>query len=353
MINAQHIFRENILRMPPYVPGEQPPAGTKIIKLNTNENPYPPSPAVGEAIRMFNTDDLRRYSDPFSKAFCKAAATVLGVPENCILAGNGSDDLLAMIVLACLAPERKVAYPAPTYVLYRTLAQMQDCRIVEVPFDDEYNLPVSGLIEADAAVVFIARPNSPSGTACGLDLIEQVAAGTDGLVVVDEAYVDFAEDSAIELIRKHENIILLRTLSKGYSLAGLRLGFAVGNPDVLATLNKVKDSYPVDALANVIGAAAIADQDYKNENARKVRLGRATVSRDLREMNFTLMDSQSNFVLARPADGKAHRLYQGLKDKGILVRYFKEARLDDKLRISIGTDEENAELLKALAGLVG
>lgn len=352
MIDEEYMFRENIRAMPPYVPGEQPAAGSQVIKLNTNENPYPPSPAVTQALRSFDISSLRLYSDPFSKAFRKAAADVLDAPEDWILAGNGSDDLLAMIVLACLAPGRKVVYPSPTYVLYRTLAQMQDCDIDEVPFDDDYNLPVGELISAGGAVTFIARPNSPSGTAWPLEQIEHLARGTRGLLVVDEAYVDFAQDSAIDLVRELANVVVLRTLSKGYSLAGLRLGFAVGNPDVLGMLNKVKDSYPVDSLANCLGAAAMRDQAYKNANAKKICQSRQRLIESLAERGFAVYPSESNFVLARPGDGDAQGLYQGLKDRGILVRYFKEPRLDDKLRITVGTPQQNEALMNAIGEIV-
>jgi histidinol-phosphate aminotransferase len=341
-------FRDNIDKMPAYVPGEQPPAGSKIIKLNTNENPYPASPKAAEVLRGFDIDQLRRYSDPMSKAFCQAAAKALDVPAEWVLAGNGSDDLLAMIIIACGEQGRKIVYPMPTYVLYRTLAQMQDAPFVEVPFDDDYNLPLERLIAEQGAVTFIARPNSPSGTVWPLKQIEQLALGLEGLLVVDEAYADFAEDNALELARKHANVVVLRTLSKGYSLAGLRLGFAIANPQVLATLNKVKDSYPVDALACAVGAAAMGDQAHKNANAEKVKASRAKLSADLAKLGFRVWPSQSNFLLAAPPGGDAARLYQGLKARGILVRYFNEPRLDDKLRITVGTDEQDAALVAAL-----
>ena len=344
-------FRDNINKMPPYVPGEQPAPGSNVIKLNTNENPYPPSPKALAVLRDFDADLLRRYSDPNSRLFCQAAAKALDVPADWILAGNGSDDTLAMIVLACAERGRKIVYPMPTYVLYRTLAQMQDAQIVEVPYNEDYTLPTDRLIAENGAVTFIARPNSPSGTCPPLADIERLAKGVSGLVVVDEAYVDFAEDNALELARRYENVVVLRTLSKGYSLAGLRLGFAVANPGVLAVLNKVKDSYPVDALACAVGAAAIADQPYCAANARKVKASRAKLSAGLEKLAFRVWPSESNFLLARPADGQARRLYDGLKAKGILVRYFKEPQLDDKLRITVGTDDQNAALLAALQQL--
>lgn len=344
-------FRKNIQDMPPYVPGEQPPAGTKVIKLNTNENPYPPSPRAMEVLRNFDGELLRRYSDPMSKAFCNAAARVHGVPADWILAGNGSDDTLAMIVLACAERGRKVAYPMPTYVLYRTLAQMQDAEIVEVPFDDDYNLPVEQLIAVGASVTFIASPNSPSGTLAPMEKLEQLARGVKGMLVVDEAYADFADSDALGLVKKYDNVIVLRTMSKGYSLAGLRLGYGVANPKLLGVLNKVKDSYPVDAVACAVGAAAMEDQAWKTANAEKVKASRAKLTDDLKRLGFRVWPSQSNFVLARPPRGDAGRIYQALKAKGILVRYFNEPRLDDKLRITVGTEEQNAALIEVLSSV--
>ena len=345
-------FRENIEKMPPYVPGEQPLPGTKVIKLNTNENPYPPSPKAMKVLREFDPELLRRYSDPNSTLFCQALSKVLDVPVEWLLAGNGSDDTLAMIVLACAEKGRKIVYPMPTYVLYRTLAQMQDATIVEVPYDEDYNLPTDELIKAAGAVTFIARPNSPSGTVAPLEEIEKLARGLSGLVVVDEAYVDFAQDTALNLVKKYKNVVVLRTLSKGYSLAGLRLGFAVGQPSVLETLNKVKDSYPVDAVACAVGAAAVEDQATLRANAQKVKASRTLLTTDLQTLGFKVWPSQSNFLLARPPQGAAERVYQTLKTHGILVRYFKEPRLDDKLRITVGTDEQNAALVSALAECV-
>jgi histidinol-phosphate aminotransferase len=346
-------FRDNIESMPPYVPGEQPPAGAKVIKLNTNENPYPPSPRAMQVLRELDGERLRLYSDPSAKAFCHAAAGALGVPADWVIAGNGSDDLLAMIFLACVEPGRKVVYAAPTYVLYRTLAQMQDGVIVEIPFDEEYHLPVRRIIEAAGAVTLLARPNSPTGTVWPLQQIEEIAKTVSGLVVIDEAYADFAEDNALDLVRRLPNVLVLRTLSKGYSLAGLRLGFGVGNPKIVETLGKVKDSYAVDTVANLVGAAAMEDQGHMFANAAKVKASRAALSADLARLGFKVWPSRSNFLLAAVPGGKARELYLGLKDRGILVRYFNEPRLADKLRISVGTDEQDRRLVQAIGEVLG
>ena len=331
-----------------YVPGEQPGPGEKVIKLNTNENPYPPSPAALEALRAVEMDLLRRYPHPMAARFRETAAGVLGVEPEWILAGNGSDDLLTMICRACLEPGRNAACPVPTYVLYETLTAIQDAEVVEVPSNEDYDLPVDGLLAAAAAVTFIASPNSPSGTMAPRGDLERLADGLDGVLVIDEAYVDFADSNALDLVRAFDNVIVLRTLSKSYSQAGLRLGFGIAQPPLLDGLIKVKDSYNVDAVACAVGAAAMQDQAHMLANAAKVRASRAEITAGLEAMGFRVWPSQANFLLTRPPAGDAERLYETLKAAGILVRYFKQPRLDDKLRITVGTDEQNAALLGAL-----
>ncbi len=338
--------------MAAYVPGEQPAAEAKVIKLNTNENPYPPSPRAMQALREIDADLLRRYPSPAASQFQRSAARALDVPADWIIAGNGSDDLLAMIVLACAEPGRKVVYPMPTYVLYRTLCQMQDAQAVEVSFDEDYNLPVDELVRQDGAVTFIASHNSPSGTQFSTARLDELAGRLSGVLVIDEAYVDFARrggQDALGLVKKHRNVIVLRTFSKGYSLAGLRMGFGVMQAELAEGIVKVKDSYPVDAVACAVAAAAIADQQYKNETCKKVIASREKLAAGLKKLNFKVWPSQSNFLLARvPAGADAQKVYEALKASGILVRYFKEPQLDDKLRITVGTDAQNAALVAAL-----
>ncbi len=345
-------FRKNIETMTGYVPGEQPPPDVKVIKLNTNENPYPPSPAVMEILRTFNPELLRRYPDPVSNRVRSAVSRVFGVPEDWVLVGNGSDEILSMLVRACCEPGRPVAYATPTYVLYRTLAELQDAPYVEAAYDEDYNLPVEELLRSDGALTVVCTPNSPSGTTVPLDQLERLASKLSGILAVDEAYMDFAEGDALALVKKNGNVIVLRTLSKGYSMAGLRLGFGVARPDLIDGLMKIKDSYNVDALSCLLGAAAIEDQAHKNLNASRVKASREKLSAALKEMGFSVWPSQSNFLLTRPPGGDAERLYKSLKEEGILIRYFKQPRLDDKLRISVGTDEENTVLIKALARLI-
>jgi histidinol-phosphate aminotransferase len=345
-------FRPAIDAMAGYVPGEQPKPGTKIIKLNTNENPYPPSPQAMAVLHQMDGEWLRRYPDPYSRDFCAAVSDALGVPADWIIVGNGSDDVLNILVRACAeGHDRKIVYPMPTYVLYRTLAAMQPAEVMEVPYGDDFELPIEALVAAQGAITFIASPNSPSGHVVPVAQLRELASRLTGVLAVDEAYVDFASESALALVQEFENVIVLRTLSKGYSLAGLRLGFGIAQPKLLAGMFKVKDSYNVDAIAIQVGAAAMRDQAYKNECAEKVKVSRQKLMLDLKQLGFTVRESDANFVLAT-APSDAEQLYLGLKERGILVRYFKQPGLDDKLRISVGTEDQNRSLLEALMVLL-
>jgi len=344
-------FRPNIEAMTGYIPGEQPKPGSQIIKLNSNENPYPPSPTVMEVLRNFDAERLRRYPNAFAEEFRIAASKALGVKSDWIIVGNGSDELLNVMIRACVESGTKVVYPTPTYVLYRTLTQMQSAEIVEIPYSEDYCLPMEELIAAQGKVTFIASPNSPSGHVVTNDDLRKLATHLCGVLVIDEAYVDFGEENALELVQEFENVISIRTLSKGYSLAGVRLGFAMANPKLLSGLYKVKDSYNIDAIACAVGAAAISDQAYKNACVARVKASRTKLAVDLKQLGFRVWDSQTNFLLVQPP-GNAEYLYQRLKEKGILVRYFQQPRLDDKLRITVGTDEQNQTLINALICLV-
>lgn len=346
------MFRPAIAKMTGYTPGEQPKPGTPIIKLNTNENPYPPSPQAIEVLRNLDSEWLRRYPDPYAREFCNAVSEALGVPSDWIIVGNGSDDMLNILVRACAeGSDRQVVYPMPTYVLYRTLSAMQPAEVVEIPYPEDFQLPIDKLIAANGAITFIASPNSPSGHCVPLADLRQLASQLAGVLVIDEAYVDFAEYSALSLVQEFDNVIILRTLSKGYSLAGLRLGFGIANPKLLAGLFKVKDSYNIDAIATLVGAAAMRDQKYKTASAEKVKVSRAKLTVDLRKLGFTVRDSQANFVLVTSTTSQAEYLYQSLKQRGILVRYFHQPGLTDKLRITVGNDEQNQILITNLIDL--
>ncbi|MEM6502565.1 MAG: histidinol-phosphate transaminase [Cyanobacteria bacterium P01_C01_bin.89] len=348
-------FRFDVEAMTGYKPGEQPPPGTPIIKLNTNENPYPPSPQAIAALRNYDPERLRRHPDPFAREFCQAVSDALDVPKDWIIVGNGSDELLNLLVRACADRNRAIAYPTPTYVLYRTVAAMQPCPTIEIAYPDHLTLPIDELTAANAAVTFLATPNSPTGHQISLDDLRKIVGEVTGVVAIDEAYVDFGEGSALPLLQEFNNIIILRTLSKGYSLAGLRLGFGIAHPDLLAGLFKVKDSYNIDGIATQVGAAAMRDQAYKNEWCDKVKESRQILSDKLAKLGFSVpKDPRGNFLLVTPPPGSldASQLQTGLKQRNILVRYFAEPGLDQKLRITVGTDDQNQKLIDTLGDLL-
>jgi histidinol-phosphate aminotransferase len=331
-----------------YVPGEQPGPGERVIKLNTNENPYPPSPRVMEAIRALDGEALRRYPNPMADGFRAVAARVHGVTPDMILAGNGSDEILAMVMRAFVGPGDVLAYPHPTYSLYPVLAEMSEVKVVEVPWAANWSLPAQALIDTGARAIFFANPNAPSGTAVSAEEVQALAARFGGVLLVDEAYVDFAEHDCLDLVRRCPNVVISRTFSKGYSLAGLRFGYAVAAAEVIEAMAKVKDSYNCDALSMTAAAAALEDQEHARRGWQAVREERARLSAELTKRGWQVIPSEANFILAAVPGGDGSAVYAGLKAQGILVRYFAKPGLTDKVRITIGTRAQNDALLAAL-----
>ena len=344
-------FRHNIEAMEGYVPGEQPD-DPRVIKLNTNENPYPPSGRVMEAIAGLKPDQLRRYPHPLANTFRDMAARVFGVTRDQVICGNGMDDLLNMTVRAFSGPEAALVYPKPTYTLYAVLASIQASVVREVPWGEDYALPTEALVKARGRVTYLANPNSPTGTFVPAEQVAGLADALEGVLCVDEAYVDFACEDCMGLAKTRRNVLVMRSMSKGYSLAGLRFGFAVGHPDLIEGLVKVKDSYNVDAIATAAAAAALADQDYREQTRQKVIAERERVRAALAGIGLPSLPSQSNFLLTQAVRPTAHELYESLKARRILVRYFNSPGLGDRLRITIGTPEQNDALITALAELV-
>jgi len=343
-------FRDNIEKMDGYVPGFQPSAAD-VVKLNTNENPYPASPKVFEAIKNVTPEKLRRYPDPLGSSFCQAAAEVHGLaPEN-ILCTNGGDELLDIAFKAFCDENRSVAYPVPTYTLYPVLAKIQNCPAIEVPFDKEFNLPAK-LASTGAALTTVCNPNAPTATFINKNEIASLADEIKGVLLIDEAYVDFAEDNCLSLVKDFENIIILRSMSKGYSLAGLRFGYGIANPAIIKGLTKVKDSYNTDAMALIAATEAIKDQQWFRQNVEKVKSERRRLTDELRGLGFIVPESSTNFLLASAKDYKAGEIYDKLTKQNIFVRYFNAAGLDDKLRITVGTSEQNDKLIAALKEIV-
>jgi histidinol-phosphate aminotransferase len=343
-------FRPNIEAMEGYTPGEQP-EDPSVIKLNTNENPYPPSPAVMKAIAGVHAEQLRRYPDPKGNRFRDVAARIFGVTRENIICGNGMDDILNMTVRAFSGPDAALVYPVPTYTLYAVLATIEASIVKEVPFPPDFSLPLEGLVKARGRVTCLANPNSPTGTFVPVDQIGRLADAIEGVLCVDEAYVDFAREDCMELARSRRNVLVMRTLSKGYSLAGLRFGFAVGDEHLVHGLMKVKDSYNVDAIGIAAAAAAIEDQPYREQTRQRVIGERRRLTAALDSLGLTCLPSESNFLLATCRRPSARELYESLKARKILVRYFNYAGLDDKLRITVGAPEQNQALIAALTEL--
>ena len=348
---APEFVRPNIRSMAGYMPGEQPGVGERIIKLNTNDNPFPPSPKVMAALHEAEPEMLRRYPNPTADAFREAAAKVLGVTTDMLLAGNGSDDILSIAIRTFVGPNDLLACPDPTYSLYPVLAEIEQSRFVTVPWDSDFDLPIDALLAANPRAIWFANPNAPTGTIVKPDRIKELLTRFPGLVLVDEAYVDFADENCIPLIREHQNLVISRTLSKAYSLAGLRFGFAIGQPQIIAEMMKVKDSYNCDALSICLAAAAIADQEYARQTWTLIRTERQRVAEELIAMGWSVLPSHTNFLLATAPDGNGQAAYLGLKRQGILVRYFDKPGLRDKIRISIGTSQENNALLAGIKAL--
>ena len=340
--------------MAPYTPGEQPRPGQRLIKLNTNENPYPPSPRVRRAILAEANAALRLYPPPRADAFVAAAARLYKFPRGMILAGNGSDELLAMLFRAALGLGDRVAYAMPTYSLYDTLAEIQEARVVAIPLGDNYAPPLEALGREAANLTIVCSPNSPCGTlapAAGLDALARKLAGR--LLAIDEAYVDFAGSNALQLARRHRNVVVMRTLSKSYSLAGMRLGLLFAHPSIIESLLKVKDSYNLNRVAVAAGAAALDDSAWMRRNVERVIHTRTEAAMRLRAMGFTVPESASNFLLARLPGRDMAPVAAALRRRGILVRHFPKSVFRDALRISIGAPAEMRALFKALAPLVG
>ncbi|MDR3637100.1 MAG: histidinol-phosphate transaminase [Isosphaeraceae bacterium] len=343
-------FLPHVERMAGYVPGEQPQRGG-FIKLNTNENPYPPSPSALEAIRGAVGDRLRLYPDPVGAAFRVAAARLHDVEPDMILAGNGSDDLLTIITRAFAGPGDAVLCPTPSYILYRTLVELQDARQVAVEYSPDWNLDPAVFANSGAKLAFLANPNSPSGTALTTEDVGALAEQFAGPFVVDEAYADFAAEHCVRLVATHPNVIVTRSFSKGYSLAGLRLGYLIARPDVVAGLIKVKDSYNCDTLSLVGGAAALDDTGYLAQTRGKVLATRQRLTAAVRALGYQVPDSQANFVWCTGGPPAAE-IYERLKEQKILVRLMRYPGYPDGLRITVGTDDEIDQLLVALRGLV-
>jgi histidinol-phosphate aminotransferase len=343
-------FRPNIAALAGYVPGEQPENEGKI-KLNTNENPYPPSPKVFAALREAINPILRLYPEPLADGLRRTAAQVYGVQRENILAGNGSDEILSILLRSFVGAKDCVAFPVPTYSLYETLVAIQEGELIRIDYPADFTIPPQ-LCAQKAALTLLCNPNSPSGTLVPLTEIERLARALTGIVVVDEAYIDFAANeaaSAIPLIQRMPNLIVLRTFSKSFSLAGMRIGLAFACEELIAGMMKVKDSYNLNRLSAIAATAALHDLPWMKRNVRRIQRSRETLSGRLKQLGYEVHPSQANFVLAKVPGGNERPTYEALKARNIFVRYFDTPGLRDSLRISIGTPDEMKMLVHEMA----
>ena len=348
--------RDSIRPMAGYVPGEQP-TDPGVIKLNTNENPWPPSPRVMQALTGIEADTLRRYPSPGAAAVVEAAARLHDVRPDQIVTTNGGDELLRLAITTFVPPGRPIGIAEPSYSLYPVLAAIHDSPVHRVALEADWALPADFAAAMNAAGVpltLLVNPHAPSGRLLDAASISALADELQGVLLVDEAYVDFADPGhdVVSLIHRHDNLMILRTLSKGYSLAGLRVGYGLGSAGLIQPIaTKTRDSYSVDAVADQLGAVALTDQTSARSSWHAVREERRRLTAALRAHGFEVPDSQANFCLARVPDdaaANAGALYTALKDQGILVRHFDTPRLHNHLRISVGTPAQNDALLAAL-----
>lgn len=342
-------FRKEIDGMTGYVPGEQPKI-ENLCKLNTNENAFPPSPRLKRTVAEFDWERLRRYPDPLADALRDRIAREYGAERANVIAGNGSDDILTMVFRCFTSPELPMACLYPTYSLYPELAKMQGARVIEVPLEAETFALPDDLAERvkEANLLIITRPNAPTGNSFPLESMRELCRNFDGVILFDEAYADFADDNCMELTKEFDNVIVSRTFSKSYSLAGLRLGFAVGNRELITGMFKVKDSYNLDRMTQELGLAAFDDRAYLAGCCEKIKAIRREFSRELETLGFQVVPSQTNFVFAAPPDRNGERCFRELRDRAIVVRYFKGPATEEYVRITIGTPEEMARVMTAL-----
>lgn len=348
----KEFWSERIRNAVPYVPGEQP-RDRKFIKLNTNENPYPPSPMAVKAMQDAVNADLRLYPDPECTQVRAAAAECWGVKPEQVFCGNGSDEILAFCFQAFFNPGKEIVFPKITYSFYPVYTDYFGLDRHEVPMNPDFSNPVDLLCGNNGGVV-LANPNAPTGIALELDVVEKLLqANSDVVVIVDEAYVDFGAQSAVELINRYPNLIVVQTLSKSRSLAGLRVGFAIGQENLINALRCVRDSinsYTVDRVAQAGAAAALRDKEYFDCTREKVMQTRAWTVKELERLGFVVCPSQTNFVFARHPKKEGKEIFAHLRQEGILVRRWDIPEIEQWLRISIGTDEEMHALITALGG---
>lgn len=346
-------FRPDIDRISGYVPGEQPKENG-IIKLNTNESPYPPAPGVEKILREFDSAKLRLYPDPVSQDLRAEISANCGVSIENVIAGNGSDDILTIITRCFADATRPIACFHPSYSLYPTLAELQGAPCVKINLTENFDIPDDVLKQAAGANIFmIARPNAPTGNLFAMEKMEKICAEFNGIVLIDEAYADFSKDNCIGFVKRFPNVIICRTFSKSRSLAGLRFGYAIAHEKVIEGMMKMKDSYNVSMLTQKLALASLWDKRYFEDAVVKIKASREALMLGLTEQKFSVVPSETNFVFAAPPDRNGKRYFLELKRHNILVRYFPDCRTCEYVRITIGLPGDMAGLLSITKGIYG
>lgn len=355
---AQQRFWSPMVReLEPYVPGEQPKI-ENLLKLNTNENPYPPSPKVADAVQALlvnQADVLKLYPDPDATALKQAIAKQQTVDVANVFVGNGSDEVLAHIFKAFFIQDKPVLYPDISYSFYPVYSQFFQIQTKEIALNDCFEIDVADYQQANGGII-ITNPNAPTGCALGLDEIKTVLnANPDSVVVIDEAYVDFGAESAVQLVAEFENLVVCQTTSKSRSLAGLRVGYAIAQPHLIAALEAVKNSfnsYPIDRFAIAAAVASFEDQSYFEAQCQKVISNRESLVEQMNTLGFEVLPSAANFIFATHKTLAAADIAKALREQGVIVRYFNKPRIDNFLRITIGTQEQNQRLVDSLKTIV-
>ena len=344
-------FRDNIRKVTPYVPGEQPKVVGDLIKLNTNENPYPPSPKVKAAVDALPIADMRLYPNVTAAPVAEALAKYHGISQNQVFVGVGSDDVLATCFLTFFAGKKPILFPDITYSFYDVWADLYKIPYETVPLDNDFNVVASDYKRENGGIV-IANPNAPTSIAAPLSVIEEIiASNTESVVIIDEAYIDYGGESALTLLDKYENLVIVRTFSKSRAFAGMRVGYAMASKELIDAMNDVKfsiNSYTMNCAAISYAVAAVEDEEYFREMIARVIKTREWTVGELKKLGFTCLDSSANFVFATHESIPAAKIFEYLKSKNIFVRYFKKPRIDNYLRITIGTDEQMNKLITAL-----
>ena len=341
-------------KLEPYIPGEQPKVAN-LVKLNTNENPYGPSPKVLDIIKSETSDKLRLYPDPNAIELKQAIADYHSIDTQNVFVGNGSDEVLAHIFHALFQHDAPLLFPDISYSFYPVYCKLYQINAQTIPLTEKLTINLDDYKQKNSGIIF-PNPNAPTGCLLGLDEIEKLLKiNTESVVVIDEAYIDFGGESAIKLVEQYPNLLVTQTLSKSRSLAGLRIGFAVGHPDLIEALTRVKDSfnsYPLDCLAISAGVASFADETYFEQTCNKVIASRDWLTKELQALGFDILPSAANFIFATHPNHDAGELAAGLREEGVIVRHFKQGRIKQYLRITIGRDEDNQQLLAIMDTLV-